>query len=504
MCDEDSAGIYVRTIEVQWHCSTPADRDTADRHGLQSRLEGVMCIDFHPSDDRMLTSGGDSSIILWKFNRDNVVSWLKNATENMSNCCSWITTMGCSDMPRCARWSPCGKMIASAHSDPRIRIWWQVHKEDLNTDVDGLECWKDNRVLTGHLHEVMDVAFSPDSRHLVSAGMHGTVLVHDLDMTSPVVSIEAHTKFCYGVAWDPWNLLVASSGGGPGLMFHSVLPASDKRKLQLVGQRKSSASFHGEGFSSGMRRLSWSPDGSMLAVPYGKNSQDGLDSDMRNCVSIFLRSNPELALRLTVRGPGEVRGAQWAPCFLEPSSTAGESESDAFGNEESQSPSRASEKLPWGNQDYRMALAAWTEDTVVVYTTDQGARHSDFTDLHILSIADVSWTRDARFLLTCSLDGYVSVLFYEKHLGIAHRLPSAFSQSPLSVQISAVLGHFQTEAEAYESKRTLQQQSASSVTVTAAVVKKKRRTESIAAPEMISSPVKEELNFEDLEKLLEP
>lgn len=474
-CEEEGPGIFVRTIEVQWHYSDPSDGD-ADKLGLQGRIEGITCIDFNPIESRFLTSGSDGNIIIWRFCEGNIVSWIKNAAaSDMSKCCDWIATLVCPDMPRCARWSPQGRMIASGHSDPRIRLWWKTSSTD-DTQSSGsgggaTEVWKDLRLLTGHLHEVMDLAFSPDSRHLISAGMHGAVLVHDLENISPVVSLEAHTKFCYGVAWDPWSLYAATFGSGPALLIHSIIPRTETRRCQLVGQRKSQASYHGEGYSSTMRRLSWSPDGSLLATPFGKRSPSEVTNDAgewKNRIYMYLRGQFEHpVLSISTHSSNEIRGTLWAPCFLK--SLASESnETNTVGEEPS------SER--WGCSEYRMALAAWTEDTVFVYTTNQHGRHSDFTDLHMLGIADLTWSRDARFILTCSFDGYVTAIFFDRPLGKAFVLPT-FSDSNLCKGICSVGRKLAASSEEYESQRTKVHTSSSSTAVHTAVKKKKRRTE---------------------------
>ncbi|CUG93401.1 chromatin assembly factor 1 subunit B, putative [Bodo saltans] len=473
-CEEAGPGIFVRTIEVQWHYAAPSDTD-ADKLGMQGRIEGITCIDYHPIENRFLTTGGDSNIIIWQANLESMEAWLKNAAASeMSNCCRWIATLACNDMPRCARWSPQGRMIASAHSDPRIRLWWKtadVESSEAQKTANGAsEIWKDLRLLSGHLHEVMDLAFSPDSRHIISAGMHGTVLVHDIESISPVVSLEAHTKFCYGVAWDPWNMYAASFGSGPALITHSVVPRTESRRLQLTGQRKSQASYHGEGYSSTMRRLDWSPDGSLLATPFGKQGASEFTADgpeWKNRVYLYLRGMFEQPVAsITVHSSNEIRGVLWAPCFLESSEDTADVEER------------------WSCPQYRMALAAWTEDTVYVYSTNQQGRHSDFTDLHMLGIADLTWSRDARFIFTCSFDGYVTALFFDRPLGKAFVLPT-FSDSKLCQSMCSIGATLSASSEQYEAQRTkINTGTPAAVAVHTAVKKKKRRTE--------DSPTKQE------------
>eukprot|EP00331_Platyophrya_macrostoma_P009315 CAMPEP_0176427782 /NCGR_PEP_ID=MMETSP0127-20121128/12767_1 /TAXON_ID=938130 /ORGANISM="Platyophrya macrostoma, Strain WH" /LENGTH=82 /DNA_ID=CAMNT_0017809355 /DNA_START=243 /DNA_END=488 /DNA_ORIENTATION=+ len=82
-------------------------------------------------------------------------------------------------------------------------------------------------------------------------------------------------------------------------------------------------------------------------------------------------------MRIAIRGASVIRGALWAPCFLQPSSSSPpiktSDDEETVGITASRSCSN-NVSSSWGPQDYRMALAAWTDDMVVVYTTDMSAR----------------------------------------------------------------------------------------------------------------------------------
>jgi chromatin assembly factor 1 subunit B len=375
-------------------------------------------------------------------------------------------------------------MIASAHTDTRIHLWWRDPTYIAPPDpVEPREAWKDYRILSGHLHEVVDLAFSPDSKHLVSAGMHGGMVVHDLDQSVPVVQIaEAHARFCHGVAWDPWNRYVASLGSQPSLQFYTINSKTDTKRLQLVNQRKAQCSLMGEVSSLQMRRASWSPDGSLLAVPYGKS--DKHDPLLKNCIYIFLRSQLENpAARLIIKGLSPIRGTLWASCFLEP-----------FQETEASHAAKGS----WGPSDYRMVLAAWTEDTVYVYTTDCASRNCDFTDLHMHNICDVAWSHDASFLFTCSLDGYVSIVhFTSQTLGVAHRFPT-FSPSAMANAVSSLLRNIRAESEFSEQSKTIPPAAAGQDVVHKARKKKKIEAKASERPLEV-----EDVNAEELARLLD-
>ncbi|CBH15770.1 chromatin assembly factor 1 subunit B, putative [Trypanosoma brucei gambiense DAL972] len=537
--------LRVRTLEVLWHWREIDDE--ALQFGLQGgSIEGIVSIDYNRVEDRIVTSGGDRYIRLWNLNIAAIDRWLKNSESGMEDCVQFICGGVTPWMPLTARWAPNGRLIASGHCDGKICLWWKESGRDGEP-----EQWKDYRHLSGHVIDVHDVCFSPDSRYLLSAGGDGTVVLHDLEgSTMPVVQLqEAHSKFCRGVAWDPWMHYVASCGSGPALYIMQG-PKHGAKRASLVSQRKAQGDFIGESCSASYRRLAWSPDGAILAVPYGKVSQhkhsrsacsgggsedatagaaageDRWKNSMVHCVYMYIRNAPDkVAARLTVRGDAEVRGVQWAPCFLEPIDeiTCNEEQNDTtaaeVSNQVRKSGPTAEEKGSWGPADYRMALAVWTADAVMVYTTDSEVRHSDFTDLHMRSIYDVAWSPDASYLLTAGLDGYITVISTGGSLGVAHRLP-LFSKKPTTRRLCTVLQNVKTQSETLGPGRGAtkttnattkkepvggeESENASSNTVVHAPVKKKKKLEP-QAQEMY--PAKEEpdtaVSLGELSKLMD-
>ncbi|GET93327.1 chromatin assembly factor 1 subunit b-like protein [Leishmania tarentolae] len=552
MCGAPPQPLRVRTIEILWHFNER--NEEAELLGLQSSVtEGITSVDYNPRCHRLVTTGGDGCIRLWEVRVNAVDAWLENNANDMLSCCRHLCRMHTSWMPLTARWSPQGEMIASAHCDGKICLWWRDPAggsaaaaetsessgdsglQETSVDSDGdVEEWKAYRHLTGHISDIYDICFSADSRYLLSGAGDGSIVIHDLEgSTMPVLQLtNLHTRFCRGVAWDPWTRFLHTFGCGPSLLCFTHVPRSEghHRRMHLAGQRKCQGDYIGESCALSYRRLRWSPDGLLLAVPYGKvtraaqqhapstanllasieakekaeallpvtkdnpqdtplpkprteaggsknlhdtpataignTGDDDLD-DMLHCVYIYTRGAPDkIACRLGVRGFSEVRGVLWAPCFLEPlpadkvlegclqnpkvlstaatvgaaaesittlSPTLSHSASDATAEalpSQLTTPEKARQRRgAWGPAEYRMALAVWTSDAVIVYTTDSSSRHSDFTDLHMRSITDVAWSHDASHLYTASLDGYISVISFGDSLTAAHRLPY-FSVSP--------------------------------------------------------------------------
>ena len=100
--------------------------------------------------------------------------------------------------------APDGKSFAFAGMGVKnIEIW------GMDLDVDKIY---NKKPLIGHLSWVTSTAWSPDSSHLASASMDGTVRVWDVNKAGdPVVhNLAGHTHSVNAVAWSADGLLIAS------------------------------------------------------------------------------------------------------------------------------------------------------------------------------------------------------------------------------------------------------------------------------------------------------
>lgn len=66
--------------------------------------------------------------------------------------------------------------------------------------------------LRGHHSDVYDVAWAPDSSHLVSGSVDRTVFVWDVTTMKDVQRLQDHSSFVQGVAWDPLDKFIATQG----------------------------------------------------------------------------------------------------------------------------------------------------------------------------------------------------------------------------------------------------------------------------------------------------
>jgi WD40 repeat protein len=134
------------------------------------------------------------------------------------------------------RFSPDGKLLASAASDHTIKIW----------DVDaGIEI----KTLEGHRDQVNEVSFSPDGKLLASASNDETIKLWNITTGIEIRTFTEHTGSVSRVIFSPDGKWLVSSSGDNTIKLWDV--ATGKVTNTLRGQ-------------SGIQNLSLSNDGQLL------------------------------------------------------------------------------------------------------------------------------------------------------------------------------------------------------------------------------------------------
>lgn len=574
--------IRVKLIEHPWHW-----RETSDRG------EAVWAVDAHPFLSRVATAGGDGFVKIWQIKADILRAASMGHGARPEEMCGFVAALANDRLStdkgtvNCVRWSPGGSLLCSVHDGGVILIWRHDPNNSVSAQYEDVRGFNKEHWACVWRHQysdidLTDVAWGPDSKNIVVAAADNSVLLFGTEnLVSHHTLHNAHDGSCCGIAWDPWNEVICSSGLDRRLCFYHFNPAKGKHSATLAffgtkiggsnaSTEKKSVRFLGEEASPHNRRMSWSPDGLLLAVPCGKHqdvaaathsgptgSDDAaarLSGATLRCLYIFLRnelSKPAIALggidELTV-----IRGCRWAPCLFkqtagtpQPMAATKEAEFDvsppgqehaveqqhpplppaaAAGGAAAGDPSLSADRaLPigaggplseadeaaagrvagcaaapptaveafskegeanqqqgWGPDEYRMALAAWTAENVLVYTTNSAQRLCGLKGLHYGPITDCSFSSDASFLFVTSEDGYVTACVF--HQPIGELFPLFSLDSSASAALGPVAAYVRTrvtvtrtaaaqhEAHLLESRQERQ-------VVHGAVVKKKRRLE---------------------------
>jgi WD40 repeat protein len=134
----------------------------------------ISSIDFSP-DGMLAAVGSDMTVKLWDLGTGKVRRVLQGQVGYRAP----------------VAFNKAGTLLAS-HYGPTVKIW------DVNTG-------KVRLTLNGHATQVLSVYFSPDGRHLVSAGQDGVIKVWDVAAGKPIMSrpAEANRMQFYGVVFAP-------------------------------------------------------------------------------------------------------------------------------------------------------------------------------------------------------------------------------------------------------------------------------------------------------------
>lgn len=406
------------TVTVHWHNDN----------------QPIYSVDFQPLNSpsklsepspRLVTAGGDNNIRVWK---------LKNEAGTIS--IEYLSTLRKhTQAVNVVRFNKNGQMLASAGDDGTLMIWKLADRiiKDFEDDDDADEATESWQVLTqlrSSTSEINDISWSPDSKYLVSGSMDNTLRIYKLETLGDKLtgklftSFDNHNHYVQGVYWDPLNEFIASQSADRSVNIYKLLKnemgeIESIRPLHKFNKIHNHFMYHSETLQSFFRRLCFSPDGSFLLTPAGiendksdepakkeegneidaselesssseKSKQDKADS---NTVYIYLRSSLSQSPILKVSGLNKPAIAiSFNPIIYQ------SNPSSLF-------------KLP-----YKMIFAVATQDSVIIYSTEEFKPLGYVSNLHYSSITDLKWDLDGSRIIVSSTDGFCSVITFDDEI----------------------------------------------------------------------------------------
>ena len=159
---------------------------TKEVKSLSEHTDWVNGISFSPTEPTIFASAsGDNTIKIWNLNGMNgTLKETLRVKQNLPNTGFFRV-----------RFSPDGKMLASAGQDGNVVLW----KRDGSAPI----------VLKGHTDKVRDVSFSPDGQTIASASIDGTVKLWGLNQTSPIATFFQEYGSVFGVSFSPDGEIIA-------------------------------------------------------------------------------------------------------------------------------------------------------------------------------------------------------------------------------------------------------------------------------------------------------
>jgi len=224
------------------------------------------------------TLDADSSVYSVQFSRrgDIIAAGCKDGTVQIIDVATAQVTRqlrGHSDYVRSVCFSLDGTKIASGSDDTTVLTWDAASGEQLCS-------------LRGHTHFVMSVCFSPDGAKVASGSKDKTVLVWDeasgeqlcsLKVDSPVLSVAYSpdgTKLAAGLGYPSYSVLIFDTQNNEQLYQLNVGSAVDS-----VHHFTASGPLFVDAGYGGMRSVSFSPSGDLIAAGCGKG---------KNCFIYFV------------------------------------------------------------------------------------------------------------------------------------------------------------------------------------------------------------------------
>ncbi|KAI9353669.1 WD40-repeat-containing domain protein [Obelidium mucronatum] len=397
--------LWAVTLDEETNTSKLEFLATLNRHSSV-----VNCIRWSPKGDILASGGDDGTLILWQqCEKRSSEAGSLDATEDADNKEHWKIFQilrGCSADIYDIVWSPQAEYVMAGCVDNSTRIW----------DIKQNKCI---HTLTEHSNFVQGVTWDPLDGLIASQSSDRFLNIYKIrkDSTDGVVRLVCCARqsrvsvplqplmMAPEANSDEWD--TAESKGtlkrtikldvdGDYIEDELETPTTPSTKKQKTTDSQLASTtttrmFHDDTLSSFFRRLSFSPDGSLLVAPAGLYREKPKDIAL-NVVYIFSRENirGEPIARLTgFKKP--VIAISFSPVLYQ-----------------HKEKKNSTLKLP-----HRMVFAVASQDSVVVYDSSVLERPlAVISNLHFGTLTDISWASNGKILFMSSTDGYNSIVTF--------------------------------------------------------------------------------------------
>ncbi|TIB70980.1 WD40 repeat-like protein [Wallemia mellicola] len=364
-------------------------------------------------------------------------------------------------------WDPFGSLIATQSSDRSLNVHSVKNYEKGGLSVHSISKFSKSDV---HAHTPKQLTHKRSSSSTMnnngrrrlsvasatSENDHSQSLSQEPGLQTPMQPPSRRSSLSQQQSQSNIPSSAASSPLTPVKRSPSPLPAI-KTPSNKLNER---ISYGDEGFTQFFRRLSFSPDGSILVTPSAQSddipSEDGKKKSIaKSSVLIYGRSNLNNPLAVLPGHKSATVGVRFNPILF---NLRQRSEKPAF-------------DLP-----YRMIYAVVSKESIIIYDTQQLSPISILSNLHWAAFTDVTWSPDGQSLMLASLDGYCSIIVFDpEELGTPYKEQQhqlQMSAIAENVQVTPSQSHTNTHVDIQAEKQVENQ-----TVVNQLPVKKKRRVE---------------------------
>jgi WD40 repeat protein len=189
----------------------------------------VSTLDWSPDSTLIVSGSGDSTAQIWD----------AHTGEHL------LTYHGHQAGVNAVSWSPDGRSIVSGGNEHRVYVW-DAHSGETQVIYEGHHAW----IRRG-------LAWSPDSQSIASGSWDRTVHLWDARTGETQRIYQGHTGIVYAVLWSSDGSSIVSGAGNGDASIQRWSVETGETIWKHVPDDTEYASVHS---------LSWSPDGSQLAV----------------------------------------------------------------------------------------------------------------------------------------------------------------------------------------------------------------------------------------------
>lgn len=384
-------------------------------HGGDKKNAEVYSCDVSSDGKRLATAAGDSHVRIWSteaIERANDPTY--DGPKQLASMCHHMGTI------HAVRFSKNCKYLASGADDKLVCIYQYdpstpSHAAAFGTNEPApVENWRMFRRLNGHDNDVQDIGWSYDSSILVTVGLDSKVVVWSGYTFERLKTISIHQSHVKGITFDPANKYFATASDDRTIKifrFTSPKPTdgANDHTNNFVVEKSISWASQGSPLTTYFRRLSWSPDGNLIAAA---NSVNGPVAS----VAIITRGSWEPGTQsvhlIGHEAPVEV-------CAFSPRLFT----KQPFDSEKSS-------ENPLAHAITVIACAG-QDKTLTLWSTVDARPLLIATELCEKSFSDLGWMPDGQGLFATSLDGTIMYIrFGDGELG--YSLPTTLNEQSLA------------------------------------------------------------------------